>query len=112
MGEWSDIDLTLQLRFQSPNEVVVNYYMRDEGHYVLILVDNHVIIEKITGGEPAPLGESPAEYYGSESWNKINIKVKDGAQTISINDTQVLTVTDPEPLSGGTVMLHVFGETG
>ena len=112
LGDWSEIDLTVQLRFQSPNEIVINYYMRDEGHYALVLVDNNIILDKITGGEPSNLGESPVEFSDTGSWNKVNIKVAGGTHTISINDTQVLTVTDPEPLSGGAVMLHVFSEKG
>ncbi|MBN2044869.1 MAG: DUF4956 domain-containing protein [Anaerolineales bacterium] len=112
LGDWSEIDLTLQLRFQTPNEIVINYYLRDEGHYALILLENHLILQKISEGQPSPLEEAPVEYLGDQSWNKVNIKVTGGNHTISLNDTQVLTAADPEPLSTGAVMLQVFGETG
>jgi hypothetical protein len=111
-GSWSSIDLTIDLRFQSPNEIIVNYNMQEGAHNALILLDNHIILERIRDEQPSQLGESPVEYLSGESWNKINIKVENGSHTISLNDTQVFTVTDDQPLSGGGFMLHVFGETG
>lgn len=111
-GSWSNIDLTITLRFESPNEIIVNYNTQEGAHNALILLDNHIILERISDEQPSQLGESPVEYLSVESWNKINIKVENGNHTISLNDTQVLTVTDDQPLSGGGFILHVFGETG
>lgn len=109
LGGWSEIDLTIQMRYQTPNEAVVNYYMNEGGHYALILIGDRVILEKIAEGEPSHLGEGPVADFTSEEWNEIKIQVAGGTHTISINQTQVLTVTDTEPYTGGDVMIHSLG---
>ncbi len=78
MGSWSNIDLTITLRFESPNEIIVNYNTQEGAHNALILLDNHIILERISDEQPSQLGESPVEYLSVESWNKINIKVENG----------------------------------
>lgn len=110
-GDWSEIDLNLRLRFTPPGEVVVNYYLRDEGHYALILLGDRAILEKNTNQNPMNLGEGEVQNFNIEDWNDINIKVEGGSHTITINQVAVITAVDEEPLTTGAVMLHVFGES-
>lgn len=109
VGNWSEIDLTMRIRFQMPNEVVVNYYMQEEGHYALILVGDHAILEKISGPGPSPLGDGDVTNFKDNDWNDVNIKVEGGSHTITINQNTVITVTDIEPLTTGAIMLHALG---
>jgi hypothetical protein len=109
IGDWSEINLNVRIRFQMPNEVVINYYMQEEGHYAFILLGDHAVLEKISGPGPSPLADGDVTGFKDNDWNDVNIKVEGGDHTITINQSTVFTVTDPEPLTTGAVMLHVLG---
>ncbi len=110
-GDWSEIDLDIRLRFTPPGEVVVNYYLRDEGHYALILLGDVAILEKNINENPTKLGEGQVQTFYSDAWNDINIKVEGGKHAITINQVEVITATDSEPLTTGAILLHAFGES-
>ncbi len=110
IGDWSEIDLDLRLRFQSPGEVVVNYYMRDEGHYALILTGKMLILDKFVDHISTPLSAVELQNFNEGDWNDINIKVEGGNHTITINQVVAITAADSEPLTTGAIMLHVLGE--
>ena len=109
IGDWSEIDLNVQIRFQVPNEVVINYYMQEEGHYALILLGDHAVLDKISGPGPSPLADGDVTGFKDNDWNDVSIKVERGQHTISINQNLVFTVTDPESLTTGAIMLHALG---
>jgi len=110
IGDWSDIDLDLRLRIQSPGEVVVNSYMRDEGHYALVLTGKMLILDKFVDHISTPLSAVELQNFNEGDWNDINIKVEGDNHTITINRVVAITVADSEPLTTGAIMLHVLGE--
>jgi hypothetical protein len=107
-GDWSDIDLTVRLRFTPPGEVVINYLMGEGGHYALILIGERAILDKISGEEPTNLADAEVTNFNSQDWNDVNIKVEGGNHTITINQSVVITVTDSDPFSAGALMLHAL----
>jgi hypothetical protein len=105
-GDWSDIDLTVRLRFTPPGEIVINYLMGERGHYALILIGERAILEKISGETPTGLADAEVTNFSTQDWNDVNIKVEGGNHTITINQSAVITATDSDPLTAGAVMLH------
>jgi hypothetical protein len=105
---WSEIDLSVRLRFDLPAEVVVNYYMGEAGHYALVLLGGVVVLDKHTEGGGTNLIEGQVQNFNDGDWNEINIQVEGGNHTITINQQVVLTLTDSEPLAAGAFMVHAL----
>ncbi|MEK6222771.1 MAG: DUF1080 domain-containing protein, partial [Chloroflexota bacterium] len=109
-GDWSDITLDVRLRFTPSGEVVVNYYMGPTGTYSLIIPGEVLILEKNANGTNTVLAEAALTGFTPGEWGDLQVVVENGTHTISWNDTVIITVTDPEPLSSGSIQLLAFGE--
>jgi hypothetical protein len=44
LGDWSDFDLRLKVRFSGEGEVAIGYHFRDEGRYVLHIRDQQIVL--------------------------------------------------------------------
>ena len=109
-GDFSNIDLSLKVRFTVPGEAAINYYFREEGKYMLVLSEGSLRLEKERSRVTTSLGEADAAAIQPDTWLDVRIVVQDTAHTISINGEQVLTVTDEDPLVTGALLLQPFGE--
>jgi hypothetical protein len=45
-GDFSDITLTVKVKYSGPGRAVVAYYFRDEGRYTVILEEGIIVLEK------------------------------------------------------------------
>jgi hypothetical protein len=105
---WADIDLSVKLRFSLPGVMVVNYLMGDQGHYALLLAGGEAILDKHTGGEPTNLAGVQVQNFKDGDWNEINIQMLGGEHTITINEQEVITVTDSSTITSGGFMVHAL----
>lgn len=110
-GDFSNIDLTLKVRFTSQGEAVINYYFREEGKYMLFLTDGYLRLEKEKSRTSEPLGDADSAALQPNTWLDVHIVVQGVSHTISINEEQVLTATDQDPLPTGALLLQAFGGT-
>ncbi len=110
LGDWSDITLTVRVRYTGSGEVFVNYYFRDEGRYGLMLRDDAITLEKEQHGSPTPLGNAEVAAVQQNTWITLKIVVSEGQHQVYVNDELQLTATDPEPLPTGAVMFQALGE--
>ena len=74
-GDWSDITLTVRVRYTGLGEVFVNYYFRDEGKYGLMLRDGAIALEKEQRGSPTPLGSAEVAAIQQDTWITLKIVV-------------------------------------
>ena len=109
-GDFSNIDLTLKLRFTSPGEAAINYYFRDEGKYMLVLGEGSLRLEKEKNRITTPMGNADSSAIQPNTWLDVQIVVQDKDHTISVNGEQVLTATDEDPLATGAMLLLALGE--
>jgi uncharacterized membrane protein YhiD involved in acid resistance len=109
-GDWQDIDLKLILRGNQPGETAIRYYFRDRSHYSLVLLPDMAVLLRLKDQVEARLGEAPVQNLYDGSWNEVFISVRGGNHSISLNGQPLLQVNDPEPLAGGALLLHRFGE--
>jgi hypothetical protein len=109
-GQWCDFSLTMRFIAESPGDVMVHYYAREEIRYLLHIFPGEIILERQSpeGGEH--LGAAPLEGISTDSWVDFELRVVGGEHEISIEDNVVLSATDPEPLGAGAVGLVYNGE--
>lgn len=110
-GDFSNITLTMKVRFSASGEAVINYYFRDEGRYGLTLMNGGLHLEKEERRVNTPLAGTETSTVQPDTWLDVKITVQDGTHTISINDEQILTATDENPLATGAILFQAFGET-
>ena len=108
-GDWSEITLTLKMKFSGQGEGAVNYYFRDEGRYGLVFSENVLYVEKETLQGTESLGDAKAAALQSDTWITLKIVVSGGEHQIYLNDELQVTVTDSDPLETGAVMFNSRG---
>jgi len=109
-GDWSDITLTVKLRYSGDGEVFVNYYFRDGEKYGVLFLHDRVILSKEQNRSPEELASAPAASIQEDTWIELKVVVSGGQHQVYIDDELLLTATDPEPLQGGAVLLEAHGE--
>lgn len=106
---WSDFALTLRARYTGEGFLAINYRAGETGGYIFSFGSEYVSLQREAGGAAAEIGNAPIGVPRGE-WALIGITLAGGEHTITINDQPALTVTDPDPLPPGGLMLRVEGE--
>ena len=110
MGDWGQVTFSLKMRFDSPGETIIMYHFRDDTHYVLIFMQEGIVLEKVQAGAPERLGESAGFDLYLKTWINIEIRMADGQHLLLINDETIITAADAEFLPAGAIMLQSHGE--
>lgn len=108
IGDWSEIDLTVKMKYSGEGNVVIHYYFRDRAGYILNLTDGSIGLERERDGTRSTLGSGTASLQ-PDTWLELNIAVTGGEHQVSINNQQILTATDPEPLETGALLFESMG---
>ena len=108
-GAWTDITLTIKVRLSGPGQAVVGYYFRDTGRYLLLLGDGSLSLDREYNQQRSPLGNAPFDT-STDEWLNLKIVVSGGQHQIYIAEALLLTVTDSDPLQGGSIFLSVERE--
>jgi hypothetical protein len=109
-GDWTDITLTAKLRFSGEGEVLVGYYMREEGRYGVLLREGLVIVEKEQREFHTVLGTAEGAPVQQSTWLTLKLVVSEGQHQVYVDGALQVTATDPEPLEAGAVLLHTMGD--
>jgi hypothetical protein len=109
-GDWADITLTARLQYSGDGEMLVGYYVRDEGRYGVLLRDGLVVVEKEQQGAHSVLGTAEGAPVQQNTWLTLKLVISEGRHQVYVDDALQVTVTDPEPLEAGAVMLHTMGD--
>jgi hypothetical protein len=109
-GDWTDITLTAKLRFSGEGEVLVGYYMRDEGRYGVLLRESLVTVEREQRGSRTVLGTAEGAPVQQSTWLTLKVVVTGEQHQVYVDEVLQLTATDPEPLEAGAVLLHTMGD--
>ncbi|MBI9047663.1 MAG: DUF4956 domain-containing protein [Anaerolineaceae bacterium] len=110
-GDWQNIDMTIKVKKISQGEIIVGYNFRDDTAYFLHFNGDEIVLERLSAGTPAVLGQANLNSISVGTWFSLNISVSDGIQKISIDNSPLLEITDPSPLSPGAFMLQCHGES-
>jgi uncharacterized membrane protein YhiD involved in acid resistance len=109
-GDWTDITLTVKLRFTGEGEVLVGYYARDEGRYGVQLGEGLVLLDKDQPGSHTVLANAEGAPVRENTWLTLKVVVSDGQHQVYVDDELQISATDSDPLPGGAVLLHTMGE--
>ena len=109
-GDWSEITLTVKVKYSGEGEATINYYFREGGKYGLFLSTGRVRLEKELDQSPTMLAEAEVAALQPDEWLDIEVVVSGGDHQVSVGEEQVLTANDPEPLETGAVMFQAMGE--
>jgi hypothetical protein len=110
-GDWSDITMTLKVKFSGQGEGAVNYYFRDEGRYGVIFSQNRIALEKETPQGFEVLGSAEVDALQSDTWLTLKVVVNGADHQVYINDELQISATDSNPLETGAVMFNSRGLT-
>jgi hypothetical protein len=111
--EWSNLDLTLRLRRTTEGHFVIHYRTGGEGpHYILLLGDDFVTIQRGNHGQFDDLGPSDKIYIPTYSWMELNLISAEGEQIVSLDGREVLRVFDQDSDDVDEGGLHFHALTG
>ncbi len=110
VGAWCDFILTMRFIAESPGDVMLHYYAREEGNYLLHILPGEIILERRSPEGIEHLGAAPLEGISTDSWVALELRVVGGEHEITIEEKLILTATDPQPLGAGAVGLVYNGE--
>jgi hypothetical protein len=108
---WEEFSLQLRVRASSPGDMMVHYYAAESSRYVLHIFPEEIILERVSADTPELLGATGTEAIETDTWIDLVIQINAGEHLISIDDQEVIRVSDPDPLSAGSVGL-MFGGVG
>lgn len=110
VGAWCDFSLTMRFIAESPGDAMVHYHAREDSRYLLHILPGEIILERLSPEGVEHLGAAPLEGISTDSWADLELRVVSGEHEISIEENVVLTATDPQPLSAGSVGFVYNGE--
>lgn len=108
-GDWSDITLTIRVSFSSESEAVIGYYFRENARYILTLSVGSLTLNKEQEQTGLLLGEVEDTNLQPNTWYTLTLVVAGDQHQVQIDNELVITVTDPQPLETGAVMLTSRG---
>ncbi|MEJ2563535.1 MAG: SPFH domain-containing protein, partial [Anaerolineales bacterium] len=110
-GGWQDFELSFKLKFSGPGESHINYRASDSGSYLLILLEDAVVLLKNQGeGQESELAVSPGWQPSQNAWMEFKITLQGGQHSISIDGSEIISASDSEPLAQGGVVFASHGE--
>jgi hypothetical protein len=109
VGDWSDITLTIKVKYSGDGEIAIRYYFRDEGSYGLHLRDGAMALEKEQNQSLTELGNVTVAGVQRDTWLDLEVIVSGEQHQVYVNGELQLTATDPDPLSTGAVLLLTLG---
>ncbi len=92
-----------------PGALIFRYAISPQGEYALIIHNQAIVLEKGGEGPPNPLDESPWDG-STENWHTIKIQLNSSGQTITLDDSPILTTQEEATLRGGGVGFWAEGE--
>ncbi len=111
MGIWQDFTLSFKCRFTGEGETHINFRTSDPGGYLLILTADHLIfIKNSPGAESQEIANAASNNLSSTDWIDLQIIMQGNAVAVSVNGTELLNVTDPDPLSAGGLVFVSAGQ--
>jgi len=108
VGDWSEITLSVKVRFSGEGEVALHYYFREGNQYGLIFNSEMMMLEKEQDGQVTPLGQAESTLQ-PDTWFTLGIVVSGGDHQIKVDNEAVLTATDPNPLETGAFLFQALG---
>jgi len=108
-GDWSDINLSIKVRFSGEGEAIIRYYFRDQGSYILSISAGGLTIQKEQLQSRTVLGSADATGSWTDMWLNIKVVISGGQQQVYVNDELQLNVNDIESLPAGAIMLSSQG---
>jgi hypothetical protein len=108
-GDWYLPTIDVRMRYTGEGEVMIQYHVRDEGRYNLVILADAVILMREEPESGQELGSASTQVARGE-WTDIRIEYVDGEHQVSIDGELVLSGADEEPLGPGAVLFHAVGE--
>jgi hypothetical protein len=108
MGDWSEINLTVKMKYSGEGNVVIHTYFRDRAGYILNLAGGSITLDREQDGTRSTLGSGTTSLQ-PDTWLELNIAVTGSEHQIRINNEQVLTASDPQPLEAGALLFESMG---
>ena len=110
IGDWSDITLTVKLRFSGEGEAIIAYYFRDGSAYTITISPGTLSLYRDQEGARSLLESSDVAELTSNDWLNIKVIFVDNQHQVFINDSLILSVADLEPMAPGAILLSANGE--
>lgn len=103
-GQWGDFTLSLVARYNDGGSLRVDYRSSRDGTYVLYIGGGFVSLARVDH----ELGRNSHAIPAGE-WARVEISVSGGVHTITLNNRQVIAVSDAGGLTAGGIRLSANG---
>jgi photosystem II stability/assembly factor-like uncharacterized protein len=104
-GSWTDLSLEISAQLLGATALDIGYSSTDLGEYTLRLESARVALLR----NETELARADLEPVPPGEWMRVTVDVRDGRHEIRRGERVAITVTDPDPLPPGGLMLRVAG---
>jgi uncharacterized membrane protein YhiD involved in acid resistance len=110
-GVWQDFTTSIRFRFSGMGETSINYRASDSGSYILLITPEAVLLMRtLANSQPIELAHAATTHTPSDTWMDLNINLVGGEHSVSVNEIDLLSASDPEPLPPGGLVITSNGE--
>lgn len=109
-GDWSEIQLSVKLKYSGEGEILIAYGMNESGRYNLIIGPTYMALEKDSQGQISSMGNTGTGL-SAETWGTLTITVSGSSHQVSLDGQTVLTTEDDASMLAGGIFFQPFGRT-
>jgi hypothetical protein len=109
LGDFLDYRLTFKVRVDSEGAFRLVFYARDESEYALMVFPDEMFLERRQGRQPVQMAIKNEYSLATDQWNTVELSVVGGSLQVQIDDQQLLTANDPNPLQPGALVFINIG---
>jgi len=106
-GEWSDLQLTVKMKYSGDGEVLVSYGMTESSRYNLIIGPSYMVLERDNQGQITEMGNAGSGL-AADTWGTLSISTSGSSHQISLDGQSILTVESDSVLQGGGIFFQPF----
>jgi len=106
-GEWSDLQLTVKMKYSGDGEVLVSYGMTESSRYNLIIGPSYMVLERDNQGQITEMGNARSGL-AADTWGTLSISTSGSSHQVSLDGQSILTVESDSVLQGGGIFFQPF----
>jgi len=106
-GEWSDLQLTVKMKYSGDGEVLVSYGMTESSRYNLIIGPSYMVLERDNQGQITEMGNAGSGL-AADTWGTLSISTSGSSHQVSLDGQSILTVESDSVLQGGGIFFQPF----
>lgn len=110
-GAWDDLEMTINLRRNTPGGFAIIFRSSGHGGYIVLMDGQTLVLQRESEGQVEELTKINVPDLPVGDWFELIINAVGGELTVSIDENEpTLTYIDPSPLPAGGIAIETFHE--